>query len=96
MGNFNPSSRRKARHLVVQALYQWVLTNDPIDVIASQFAECMVATRVDKPYFLELLHNIPEHAQELDETMASLLDRPIEQINPIELAILRIGVYALK
>jgi transcription antitermination protein NusB len=96
MGNFNPSSRRKARRLVLQALYQWVLTNDPIDVIASQFAECMLSTRVDKAYFLELLHYISAHAQELDEMMSSLLDRPIDQINPIELAILRIGIYELK
>ena len=95
MGKFNPSARRKARHVLLQALYQWAFSNDPIDEISLQFMERLTSARVDADYFQELFLNITQRIEELDNCILPLLDRPIAQVNPIELAILRISTYEL-
>ena len=48
-------------------------------------------------YFSELLHKVPASLDELDEALLPYLDRSsIEEVDPIERAILRLGVYELK
>jgi N utilization substance protein B len=51
---------------------------------------------VESGYFSELLHGIPAMLTELDALTAPLLDRPIDQLDPIERVILRIGSFELK
>ncbi len=92
---FSPSARSAARQRVLQALYQWQLTKQPTQVIESQFLEEQNMRKVDVPYFQKLLHDIPKYTDQLDDTFAPLLDRQITQLDPIELAILRIGCYEL-
>ena len=42
-----------------------------------------------------MLHTIPTKVNTLDEIIEPFLDRPISDLNPIELIILRMGVYEL-
>jgi len=49
----------------------------------------------DHGLFEELLHGVPRHLAEIDERLASALDRPIAQVTPVELAILRLATYEL-
>jgi N utilization substance protein B len=90
-----PTKRRKARRLALQALYQWQLTQTPIIDIKNQFITDPSFVKVDHVYFFELLQSIPNSVIELDEHIKPLLDRSIAELNPVELAILRIGVYEL-
>jgi N utilization substance protein B len=51
---------------------------------------------VDARYFRELVLSVPPLAPELDLLLAELADRPVEQIDPVERAILLIGLYELR
>src|SRR3990167_4029833 len=48
-----------------------------------------------KTYFSELLRNIPLHLEELQTQFTSFLDRPLKDLDPVELMILYIGTYEL-
>ena len=51
---------------------------------------------VDGAYFRELLHGIPARLTEFDKLIEPLLDRPLKDVNAIELALIRMGAYELK
>jgi N utilization substance protein B len=90
---FSPKARAAARQRVLQAVYQWQLTGCDIQTIESQFFDEQNMRKVDAPYFKMLLHGITEQVEKLDPTFVTFLDRNITQLDPIELAILRIGCY---
>ena len=89
------NQRTHARRFAVQALYQWQLTDYDIQHIDDEFITEHDTSKVDIPYFRELLHGVPEHLHELDEQFVPMLDRPLEEVDPVELAILRIGCFEL-
>ncbi|RLA44450.1 MAG: transcription antitermination factor NusB [Gammaproteobacteria bacterium] len=95
MASSRPSERRKARHLLVQALYQWQVGGDSIGNIEAQFYADDKLRRADKSYFSELLHAIPAHVDELDKTFGEFLDRDQSALDPVSLAILRMSTYEL-
>ncbi|EGV28276.1 NusB antitermination factor [Thiorhodococcus drewsii AZ1] len=43
----------------------------------------------------QLLTGVPEHIEEIDTQLDSFLDRPISQVDPVELAILRLGAFEI-
>ncbi|HFD11700.1 MAG TPA: transcription antitermination factor NusB, partial [Crenotrichaceae bacterium] len=45
--------------------------------------------------FSDLLFGVVSHQPEIDKTMADFVDRAVGQIDPVELAILRLGFYEL-
>lgn len=90
-----PSARRKARRLALQAVYQWQFTKNSIDEIDAQFREDCNPNKVDIPYFSELLSGVINNITNIDDQMRPFLDRDIKDINPVELAILRIAIYEL-
>ena len=47
-------------------------------------------------YFHELLQNITQKRAELNDVISPFLDRDIEQVDPIERAILWLGAYELQ
>ncbi len=89
-------ARSLARERAMQALYQWQMTGQNLADIEQQFLDEQDMKSVDKGYFKELLHEVPKHIGEFDELSKDLLSRPIEQVDPVERAILRIGLYELQ
>lgn len=49
----------------------------------------------DLQLFQELLRGVPEQVEDLDRQLERVLDRPLRQVTPVDLAILRLGVYEL-
>jgi N utilization substance protein B len=88
--------RSLARERAMQALYQWQMTGENLADIEQQFLDEQDMKSVDKGYFKELLHEVPKHIDEFDVLSKDLLSRPIEQVDPVERAILRIGLYELQ
>lgn len=86
--------RKKARSLLVQALYQWQISDYPINDIEAQYRTDNVG-KIDWVYFHELFVGIASSVEALDSHFIPFLDREITQINPIELAILRLGAFEL-
>ena len=93
--NTSPSARRKARRFAVQALYQWQMTGDNIGGIEAEFRTDNDMSKVDVTYFHELLSAIPAHKSDMDDKIQPLLDRNIDELTPVELAVLRLGAYEM-
>ena len=89
------AARRQARTLAMQALYQWQLAGQPINEIEAQFRVDNDFSTVDSAYFREILHGVPAHKSEIDEAFAGLLDRPLDELDPVELSILRLSTFEL-
>ncbi|CDF99435.1 transcription antitermination factor NusB [Avibacterium paragallinarum] len=91
-----PSPRRRARECAVQALYSWHLSQNPIDEVELAFVSEQDMNGVDMPYFRKLLRQTAENIDAVEASVAPYLDRSLEELDPIERAILRLAVYELR
>jgi N utilization substance protein B len=91
----NPSARRRARHYGMQALYQWQMTQHALTEIEVQFLTDYDFTKADIDYFHDIIHHVPANLDELEKAFVGYLDRDIGELDPIELALLRLGSYEL-
>ena len=88
------AQRKRARDLLVQALYQWQLGGaDAKDVEAEFRADN--GRKTDWEFFHDALSYIAGHVAEVDQSFAPYLDRDLKQLDPIETGILRLGLYEL-
>jgi len=87
--------RRSARSFALQALYQWQMSGNSVTDIELQFRMDNDMSGTDLPLFSELLHGIPANAGELDKAYEPFLDRNLDDLDPIERAVLRIGSFEL-
>ena len=79
----------------MQALYQWQMTGESLTRIEMNFLEEDRLKGVQKSYFSEIFYGVPKQLNVIDEALAEFVDRPVEKIDPVERAVLRIGVYEL-
>ncbi len=93
--SLKPSHRRKARHYAVQAVYQWQMSGNALADIENQFIETINPKKVEVPYFLELIRGTLTSLSEIDEHLAPHLDREIDDVDPVERAILRLSAWEL-
>ncbi|TAK73013.1 MAG: transcription antitermination factor NusB [Gammaproteobacteria bacterium] len=91
----NPIARRNARRYALQAMYQWHIAGTPVNDIENEFLHYHIDKKLDLDYFKELIHGIPEHQSHLDKEMLPFLGRSIQEIDPIELTVLRLAIYEL-
>jgi len=89
-------ARTRARELMVQALYQKQIAGHSTSELVAQFHEQVAYERVDQPFFDEQFPAISNPQEELEKKVDELIDRPLQQLDPVELAILLIGVYELE
>jgi N utilization substance protein B len=89
-------ARSIARKLAMQALYQWQLTKQPLVEIKTQFLESEDSAGVDREHFTELLTSGIKDADALAAALKPYVDRPLEQLDPVETAILMVGMYELQ
>ena len=89
------SAKTKARKCAVQALYQWQMTGESLSGIEMSFLEEERLKGAQKNYFTEIFNGVPKQLKVIDEALAEFVDRPVEKIDPVERAVLRIGVYEL-
>jgi transcription antitermination protein NusB len=88
-------TRSNARKAAVQALYQWQMTGQGLNDIERQFGEEERLKNVQKSYFRDLLTGIMENLETIDAAMTGFVDRPVDSVDPVERAILRLGVFEL-
>ncbi|WP_455198228.1 transcription antitermination factor NusB [Kaarinaea lacus] len=89
------TARHKARRLATQALYTWQMGGQDISDIDEQYRLEHDMSKVDQEYFHDLIHQVPAHVEELENHFLPMLDRGLDQLDPIERSILRLGVYEL-
>jgi N utilization substance protein B len=89
-------ARSRARRCALQALYQWQMTGDsPADLIR-QFREGDELKKADEGYFEQLVIGCLRDSDALMGAVGGVLDRPVEQLDPIERAALTIGLFELR
>lgn len=93
--NNNIIGKQKARKLAMQSLYQWQMANADLVEIEAQFRAIKNMERVDIDYYKQLLYGIPENLKLIEDELEPFLDRNISTLNPVELAILRIGAFEI-
>jgi len=90
-----PSERRKARRFATQAIYQWQMTQANVADIEQQFLTDQEMKDTDLDYFRELLTGVALHTKELDEALRPYLSRPLEEVDLVDKAILRLAAFEL-
>jgi N utilization substance protein B len=95
-GDRSARARSLARRLVLQALYQWQLTGHSFAELRNQYTADEGYPEVDPEYFKALLQGTVEGAEAIDALLAQWLDRPVGQLDPVEHAVLLIGVEELR
>ncbi|PPK50280.1 transcription antitermination factor NusB [Marinobacter persicus] len=88
--------RRRARALAMQGLYQRHFSKTPIADIEAEFMVDNDMSKVDLMYFRDLLRGVHREEAELDRLLEPYLDRPLKEVDPVELSIVRLGAYELK
>ncbi len=95
MSHSSIQKRRQARFLLVQALYQWLLSDAPVAEVIAQFELNPHFKKGDQNYFVESLRAITQQAEQLDQLYVPFLDRNLKELDPIEKSILRLSTYEL-
>ncbi|KDB07110.1 NusB antitermination factor [Burkholderia sp. lig30] len=90
------SARRQSRELATQGLYQWLLSNASSGEIDAQLRGALGYDKADKALLDAILHGVIREHATLVETLTPCLDRPIEQLSPVERAVLLIATFELK
>lgn len=91
------SPRALARRVTAQALYQWLVNTTPPETLLKQFREQDDGLgRADPVYFDTLLHGVIANAPDLTMALVPHLDRPINQLDPVEHAVLLLGAYEMQ
>ncbi len=90
------SARRRSRELATQGLYQWLLSGAAGGEIDAQLRGAQGFDKADKEHLDALLHGVIRDAADLSADLAPCLDRPIEQLSPVERAVLLVAAYEFK
>ena len=91
-----PSHRHRARKLIVQALYEIQIADNPWkDVLNNNLAKNL-EMKFDREYFVDVLKNLERNLSEVDALIEQGITRKFSDINPVELSVLRLGCYELK
>ncbi len=89
-------ARSLARRLALQALYQLQINPRSVQDTLQQFAEDPEADRVDREYFAALLGAIAPAREALDLRLGVWSEIPPPELDPIEHAVLWLGVHELE
>ena len=92
--------RRRAREYALQGVYQWLVMRRAgslphAESIAKQLAEDPAFARCKLDLFTGIFEGVIEHADQLDGLITPALDRPSNELSPVEHAALLIGAYEL-
>jgi transcription antitermination protein NusB len=87
------SARSRAREFAVQALYQYLVGRNDVQAIDAFTRDLAGFHKADAAHYDALVHGCVGEAAELDAFIVPLLDRKLEEISPIEHAVMWIGAY---
>jgi N utilization substance protein B len=92
----NRTPRHRAREFALQGLYQWLLNNESASTVVNHIRGAHGFDKADAEHFTVLLNGAIGSSVELRAMFAPLVDRGINELSPIEHAVLLIGAYELK
>ena len=90
------NSRRRAREFALQAIYQWLLNESAAETLLAQLKEQKEFPKADQALAEALLRGVISNADALRELLTPLLDRKINELSPVEHALLLLSAFELR
>ena len=90
------AQRHKARHFGLQALYQWTLSGAALADIEAEFRVDNDFRHTDGDYFTAILKGVTSDVDALEALFSPALDRSLDDLDPIERNLLRLGAFELR
>jgi len=91
----NKSPRHRARELAMQGIYQWRVTAGEVAKIETQIQSEKNIGRFDNELFSKLLRGVLSHHADIEALVVPHLDRPLDELSPVEYAVLLLGAFEL-
>ena len=93
------SARRRSRELALQGVYAWLLSKTDslsnVGEIEAHIRDEEEFDQADAKWFRTLLMGVMKDATALREQFVPFIDRPLDELSPIEHGILLIGSFEL-
>lgn len=100
--NSGVSPRRRAREFALQAIYAWIVQSsadatklDEVGAIEAHLRDDPEFAAADQKWFNVLWQGVTQQADALREAFKPFIDRPIDELSPVEHGILLIGSFEL-
>jgi N utilization substance protein B len=90
------SARRRSRELATQGLYQWLLSGSSATEIDAQLQNAQGYDKADHDHLEALLRGVIKEADTLSADLQPCLDRPLEQLSPVERAVLMVAAFEFR
>ncbi len=92
------SARRRARELALQGLYGWFIDSDgaEIGLIEANLRELEDYEKADHALLERILQGVIREHATLQSEIEPYLDRPINELSPVEYSVLMIATFELK
>lgn len=90
------SGRTRAREFAIQALYQHLVGKNEASDIDVFTRDLQGFSKADAAHYDAVFHGCVLQAQALDDAIVPHLDRPLNEISPVERAIMWLGAYELE
>ena len=88
-------TRSWSRRCAVQSLYQWQLSGGDTPTTDLEYLAEEDSRKVNLKYFKQLIEQLTTKTAEIDGLISPALDRQLADVDPVESAILRVGVCEL-
>ncbi len=88
--------RRRARELAIQGLYQWLLNPVEAGQVDAHMRDSPSFDKADLVHYQSLLHGCIRDAGVISAQVIPHLDRPWNELSPVEQAVLLLGSYELE
>jgi transcription antitermination protein NusB len=89
------SQRHRARELAVQGIYEWRLSGKSAPQIEKATLDEKSLGRYDTEFFGQLLRGAIAQQETLSALIAPHLDRAVNELSPVEFAVVLLGAYEL-
>lgn len=88
-------SRRKSREVALKAIYRIMMNEGDLKQVFLDMKDDPDYLKADESYFKKLLQNVMDNLEALDSQISTFIDRQLNELSPIEHAVLRISSYEL-
>lgn len=90
------AARRRAREFALQGIYQWLLSGNSIAIIEDHLSQVAGFDKADRELFVSLVRGTIANVDTLQDEFAPFIHRKVEELSPIERAILLLATHELK
>ena len=91
----NRSPRHRSREFALQGLYEWLLNKDDAPAIIEHIRQAHGFDKADTEHFVTLVSGTIHQAETLRSEIMPHIDRSLDELSPVEHAILLISAYEL-